>query len=462
MSIAVSISQLESWECKRKWAFQRLERYAQNFYAWRGEQGHRLLEDWGMNGTPPAGARDRIAIDLCREMPDSIAELAEQGLSPYDYADRIVIAAQKSIEHLPPPPWPHTEHEMRFIAGGVEWAGRLDLLAPLLAGGQIDTVFDHKFVGSSKHALDKDTIKSAPQPTVYAKYLLLQQPALQHVNQQWTYSIIGAKPRAWKVSNTASAQEIEDEFGTINERAKEIVSLRILHNHTDPDRRNHLPIDPLQLPPNPLVCPRFGGCAYQNTRCILTPAQLMAAVFDEEKPQETPTMPGLLEELKNKDGSPAVPNGASTAGARSDTAAVEADCRAEAEKLKAAGIVGDLLVTVLAAKFVGLGKEGVERALNPPPSPPEPANGSSVNPQPFAMPPTEADKPVEGKGNKGGRKGKGAEEATAAGNAVYLTADELRSLFRHVAKQIAGETQAEVAAAALHDLAGALSCLLAR
>lgn len=461
---AVSVSQVETYDrCKRWWAFDRARGYSpDSIYSWRGHVGHALLEGWGRERAAPGLQTARIAAELCEKFPEQLPALAERGLTPYSYAERIVRAVEKAITFLPDPPWPAVEHEIEFEADGVRWRGFIDLAWPGL--GQ---VYDHKFSGSDEHALiaqpdpeqpDKKSLQDSTQPIVYSKYLLLSNPALTHVRQQWTYSLIGKTARAWPVQRVAPAEEINAAFEPINAIAKEIVQLRVLHNHDKPQPAQfehdcYRVIDPNSLPPTPTACPAMGGCPYRETGCEISPAEMLAAAFGDLPSDERIETMGLIDQLNTKDGTP-------VAGARSDTAAVEAECRAEGDKLKAAGVPEEMLATVLAAKFVGLGLDGVKRALNPPPPPPpEPAqvapasNGSAVNPPAFEGAPATAQEPATGKG-KGGRKGK------ADTGELVFGVDLSTPIAAHVAKLILGETDPCRAATAFREFATGLATIM--
>lgn len=462
--VTVSVSQVETWErCKRWWAFDRARGYSpETVYSWRGHVGHELLEAWGRDRSAPALQTARIAAELCEKFPDQLPVLAERDVTPYAYAERIVRAVEKAITLLPEPPWPAIEHEIEFEIDNVRWRGFIDLAFP-----ELGHVFDHKFSGSDEHALleqpdpeqpDKKSLQDATQPIVYSKYLLLKNPALKHVKQQWTYSLIGKTARAWPVQRVAPAEEINAAFEPINATAKEIVHLRVLHNHDKPQPAQfehdcYRVIDPNSLPATPTACPAMGGCPYLHTGCAITPEEMLAAALGDDPSNTGETDMGLIDQLNTKEGTP-------VAGARSDTAAVEAECRAEGEKLKAAGVPEDMLATVLAAKFVGLGLDGVKRALNPPPPPPPPAqaasagNGSAVNPPPFEGAPTTAQEPATGKG-KGGRKIK----TTAVSSE---SAEKLVDLFAHVSGLIKEATDANAAASALLQFSQAYMLVVGR
>jgi len=361
----VSPTQVDDFNlCERKWAFRQFSpKEPPNIGAFRGDSGHRILEAYGKDRTPPEIHEANLARGLASRFSE---DLAEKKISAEDYAARIIATCNKMIPLLPEPPWERIEEKFSFEIGGVTFCGRVDLQY------EGNAIRDHKFSSSADFVKTPEILLTDSQALIYSAWKMVTE-GLSEVRFELGYGIPGKKPRAIVVPQVMTAEHVDAMIEPIVERSKEIVRLRLARP------------DPLSLTPNWNACEAFGGCPYQD-RCKPSAEDLIAAKFDrDEAKQEKKTM-GLLNKAKAKvaetggvaQGGKPDEKGKPDPGVRSDDGHAKKECFAHAAKLLEVGLSREDVVTQCAKKFVGLPADAIEacvpkpQAINPPDSPKEP------------------------------------------------------------------------------------------
>lgn len=451
----VSPSQIEAFNlCERKWAFQTVAKvpFVQNIGAWRGDTGHKMLEAFGRDRTPPERLADAFALEVALNYSK---DLDEKHISATDYVSRIVGTVNKMTPLYPDPPWPAIEREFKVEIQGVTWAGRKDLEFPGVEGA----INDHKFLSSPEYAQTDLTLPFNPQALTYA-FEKLYRESLPQVTVKFYYGHISKSPRAWIVQHTFTPEEAVENIRPHNEIAKQIVKLRLKGPN------------PLDLTPNWLACVHMGGCQFQD-RCCPTPEQLIEA-HAAKGLGEPPTKPtgdtkmegGLLTSLMTPGATNSAPLPATTnqtpaaalvgsTAERSDSAGAIADMIKDAKNLLRLQIPRADVVKAMCQRYVGIAHVvdslvplEVETAPTPAPAVNSgpPPGATTGGPATTPTPSGNVDKPVEDKPART-RLTKPAPSEDVAG------------VLKHVANRILEETDAGKAAGAALALIQAFKAL---
>lgn len=247
--VRISASQIETFRlCKRKWAFQKIDRLPspQNAAAALGEEAHKHRENWLTAGTPPPA--DTRA-----------GKLAVVGL-----------------EHLPPPGIAEVEKSLwlttQVDSNTVEVSGRIDFFLrnaePQKTWGELGVplIGDHKTTASEEWMKSAEVLTGGdPQGAIYGKYAL-EQTGAQQVDLLWAYMIKSSSPRAAQVRARMHKDQVDEQYGKVLTDARNM--LVILNQG----------VVGKDVEPTTTACEAFGGCPYRDV-CPITNQQKIGALM---------------------------------------------------------------------------------------------------------------------------------------------------------------------------------------
>lgn len=226
-------------DCARKWGFYKIEgiKGAQNRFAARGEELHKIAEEFLIDGKAP----------------------------PESDAGKVFKAG---LRHLPAPGTCLAVEEkfLWYPAGeAFGFSGRKDWLEKVT--GDLVRVGDHKTTTSANWIKPVEALRAHPQPLIYGAHVFVEHPWLPTVDFRWLYYIWEprrphAEPRDWQMS----ASEIEDGFGKIVEKCRQMATWL-----KQGVRANELPYDVD-------ACDKYGGCPYRE-HCGLTPQERLRGIM---------------------------------------------------------------------------------------------------------------------------------------------------------------------------------------
>jgi len=230
--IQVSATQIKTFKCPRKWAFQKIARVPriESPALALGIRLHEYAEAWLRDGTPP-------------DNTDPMGRLFNSG-----------------IPYLPTPGTVRVEGEdIVPLTDGVELYIRLDWDAPGKFG-------DHKTCADWKWALNAKSLARDIQANAYAYALMHRRPKLERIRAIWTYYN--------KRSGVARNVEIEFKRADVEAFVKrEIVpsaiAIRELRTFLQPgDDLNDIPNDPGQCDWTGRFCDAAEHCRIDNRGVI--------------------------------------------------------------------------------------------------------------------------------------------------------------------------------------------------
>lgn len=251
-------------DCPRKWAWKYLhgleepEKDSQKV----GKRVHTLLEDYCGIGAP-LPILEVMQLDR-NYLPGQIAQAA--------------------IPFLPPPGWAKVEEGFRLVYGSGAWRGFKDLRGAVLAipgtsavwvprerlGEEhvFPVVWDHKTTTNLKWAKTEDQLRANIQAHIYARSEM-EETGARKVLAQWTYlqtTKIKAQPTQLWIGWDENAEYLER---VAEPKAREIRELYQIRPKAK------------ELPANPEMCDRYGGCAYRPV-CNLGLKERMEASMAKE------------------------------------------------------------------------------------------------------------------------------------------------------------------------------------
>lgn len=309
----ISPSQIETSDiCDRKWALEKLDgiKRPPNKYAQRGDDAHKVLEDW-QNGS---------TIDF----DSDIGKIVAPGL-----------------RFLPKPGSHLTEHWFIFRTENATYHGKKDLKGK--DPSPIRTVWDHKTTVDLKWMKTPEKLRRDPQANIYAVSEIREAEELgirvERVEQNWVYyQADPEKPKARKVQlhvlpdqNTrvpVCPKDVQkDHFGIMYydelfERFAEIEqkALKLLEYHRRFEAGEIR--GGIDVPYDVGGCDKFGGCPYRDVSCVLTVRERIAGM--EAKMKLGEKMKADLAAKQAAAGGAAPANGSSTSAKPSPGAAAAA------------------------------------------------------------------------------------------------------------------------------------------
>lgn len=263
--------------CKRKWAWSKLDgiKSKQHPSAKRGEEVHKVLEDW-----------------------------LDKGI-PIDTTTAIGKIASKGLQFLPLPGVGEVERWIELTVNGIMYHGKIDLR---FAENGRRVVLDHKTTTDLKWAKSEDDLRKDEQGVIYAAHEMVEHD-VQEVELRWVYYVTQeGKEKAKKVSLIVTREDVEPEFDKIEATAKEMEAI-VEQNLKAKD-----------LEPTVTACDAYGGCSYVDN-CNLSSKERMKAIMAQQS---------LAEKLKAKQSGAAAPTNGTTGPAAPAPEALAAPAAAPA------------------------------------------------------------------------------------------------------------------------------------
>lgn len=260
----LSATQVDKFrECPRKWAWEYLAKIKSPPSSGQrlGTRLHSIQEAWLLNSQPP---------DVMEEM-----ELAAKDGHMVKYFPGQI--AQAGLHLLPPPGSASVESCFIMSTAESSWVGYLDFMTLVDAQGQCwypdpvvaqmpdhDVVVgDHKTTREWKWAKTVEDLRADIQANLYAA-AAMEAMAKDRTKSRWIYYKTTGRPEARAVDLIFNREDVSKQVEGIDRDARDIHRLYVLQPN------------PLDLPPNPDACERFGGCPHVN-RCNLTVVERMQA-----------------------------------------------------------------------------------------------------------------------------------------------------------------------------------------
>lgn len=215
----VSSSQHSTWEgCPRKWGYSRRRERTDTPETLFGTRAHEVAENYGKFGIPP---------------------------DPTTREGACILAG---LHLIPLPGQALHEVDFEFLAGGVPYRGRIDMIYGY-DPGVVVVIDDHKTTGWLGNAKDERRLEDDPQRVIYS-FWALHAYSVEYVAFKLTY-YQRKKPAAKPVIYLGHRDEITRAFWARHNR----VSLPIVQAH-------NLPLE--ALPRNFDHCSAFRGCEFRK------------------------------------------------------------------------------------------------------------------------------------------------------------------------------------------------------
>ena len=235
--ITVSPSQIKTFECERRWGYDKIERIprltspAQKV----GLDNHVDIFGWFKDRTLPG-------------------PIARQAIRP-GYLDMSPSPELLLNQEFERPMWE--------VAPDTAMIGEIDLLVP----GARPLLIDHKTTKSLKYAMDSNALHADAQSVIYSK-AVLEELRVPVTDARWIYYSYHVKDLSpagvRKAETTYTPETIQPLWDGIVETTKKIRWHRLNTKRA------------LDMEPNPSLCQEFGGCPYLSI-CPVTAEQQLAA-----------------------------------------------------------------------------------------------------------------------------------------------------------------------------------------
>lgn len=237
------------WLCRRKWAFQYIERSPRDNSVSKmlGTVVHKERENWLIHGISPSDTK--------------AGALAKCGL-----------------ETLPPPGFAQVEQTLAIpTLWGWGFTGKIDFgidnLDPRRLWGTygIPMAGDHKTTTSEDYIKDEETLATKdPQGTLYGVATFLRLPVYAtEVDLHWSYILKAKTPKPKQVRVRVSREQLSRNLPVLHDTACEMLTLK----STPGIKAN-------DVPGNPQACDAFGGCKYRD-RCSLPAVDRLRSAFTQ-------------------------------------------------------------------------------------------------------------------------------------------------------------------------------------
>lgn len=220
----LSPTQIKAYlHCKRRWGFEYLDgkRSAPSKYAQFGINGHKQLEQWFKEGSPPSQQTPEglVALSGLHHWP------APQNVSMIEFAIETTTATSTYY--------------------GYQDIGFQDPETGLWVVG------DHKFTGSFEYALTEEDLKTDVQSNIYAR-AAMDRHRVEKVELRWVYYRRTGNAKSKRVSLVLIRDEVEKVFAEkIDPAAEEIHQVLEAGGVSGKD-----------MPANPRACDDYGGCPH--------------------------------------------------------------------------------------------------------------------------------------------------------------------------------------------------------
>lgn len=264
----LSASQLATFrDCFRKWAWRYIAGIKEepHYSAALGKRVHSILEGWLRHGTPP-DPMETLTLETRR--------------GPKDYYPGQI--AEAGLHYLPPPGIPAVERHITLVSEASYWRGFKDFehiegpdgrphqphpLAAQLPGHVVVTG-DHKTTSDYKWAKTEADLLEDPQAMIYAAEAMAGY-GVDTVLLRWVYYRTKGRPDAMPVEVRVDRAHVSAQFDELDKTALEIHRLYVLQPN------------PLELPPSPDACEKYGGCPHKD-RCALTGKERLLGIMVKE------------------------------------------------------------------------------------------------------------------------------------------------------------------------------------
>ncbi len=258
--IYLSASQINQWECQRKWGWS----YLANIK------------------TPqhPAAA-------LGTEVDDTQLQPYLRDGRPFDYTRESGYIAASILGYLPPPKTPGMGVQTYFEMPSPTWVGDEHIgfgfrgykdltlpdtgLLPDMEGGR-PCVVDFKTTSNFRWAKTPETLATDVQAMTYAAHTMFSTGA-REVDLVWLYMQTKGARKAKRVHLRVNAKHVAEQFTAINNIAIEMFEKRVAFEALGKPAEDFVLHE---LQPNPDQCEAYGGCPYRS-KCNLSPDQIVEA-----------------------------------------------------------------------------------------------------------------------------------------------------------------------------------------
>lgn len=241
-----SASQVELWNlCKRKFGFKYVDKVkADTKYATRGQDTHKILEDWLIRGIEP------------------------------DISDRYGALARTGLKHLPLPGEAFIERGFKFVSiNGIAYRADLDIefFDKLI---NLPVVGDHKTTTDFKWAHTAESLVQNVQAVIYSN-ISFENWKSERVLLRWVYyKDQKNRPASKKVEALAEREDMLAKLAKIDVVAEEIAKYGLTASCAK------------DLPKNPLACSAYGGCPYRESHCDVTDSEYLGAIMQQQSIRE--------------------------------------------------------------------------------------------------------------------------------------------------------------------------------